>query len=343
MAGIKLKHVERWKDRHGRTRYYFRRGKGKRIALAGMPGSSAFNDAYIAADNNYSRVANSNDGTLNALSKLYFASSKFLQMKAATQKQTRYIIERLIAEHGHRLVKQMSAMDVEKMFSAKANTPAAANNFLKKLRGLIKFAIKIKWIKDDPTLEFEWFKEGTYHTWTENEIELFEARHAIGTTKRLAFDLHLYTGQRRGDVAKMMQADIIGASIRVAQEKADDATEDRFLLIPLHWKLRKSIDAANRTGKHLVTTAKGNAYTVESYGHLMARAINEAGLQERCVLHGVRKAAARRLAEAGCSVHQIAAITGHKTLAMVQLYTSAVDQIALAGQAMASLGKEKIA
>jgi integrase len=44
------------------------------------------------------------------------------------------------------------------------------------------------------------------------------------------------------------------------------------------------------------------------------------------VFHGLRKAAAVRLAEAGCSTHEIAAITGHETLAMVELYTKGAEQ-----------------
>ncbi|WP_082064366.1 tyrosine-type recombinase/integrase [Brevundimonas sp. KM4] len=49
---------------------------------------------------------------------------------------------------------------------------------------------------------------------------------------------------------------------------------------------------------------------------------------------GLRKAAARRLAESGCTPHQIAAITGHKTLKEVERYTRAAAQKALAGAAM---------
>ncbi|MFT8354679.1 MAG: tyrosine-type recombinase/integrase [Gluconobacter japonicus] len=50
--------------------------------------------------------------------------------------------------------------------------------------------------------------------------------------------------------------------------------------------------------------------------------------------HGLRKAAARRLAEAGCTPHQIAAITGHATLSEVERYTRAADQEKLAREAM---------
>jgi integrase len=48
----------------------------------------------------------------------------------------------------------------------------------------------------------------------------------------------------------------------------------------------------------------------------------------------LRKATARRLAEAGCTTHEIAAITGHATLSEVQRYTKAANQIRLARAAM---------
>ena len=66
----------------------------------------------------------------------------------------------------------------------------------------------------------------------------------------------------------------------------------------------------------------------------MAACIGLAGLPDRCVLHGVRKAAARRLAEAGCSAKQIAAITGHASLDEVERYTKAADQKRLAKDAI---------
>jgi len=53
--------------------------------------------------------------------------------------------------------------------------------------------------------------------------------------------------------------------------------------------------------------------------------------------HGLRKAAARRLAEAGCSTHEIAAITGHASLKEVARYTEAADRKRLAQSAMAKV------
>jgi Phage integrase family len=61
-----------------------------------------------------------------------------------------------------------------------------------------------------------------------------------------------------------------------------------------------------------------------------------------CSAHGLRKAAARRLAEAGCTEHEIAAITGHASLREVARYTKAADQKRLAAAAMGKVKSENI-
>ena len=73
----------------------------------------------------------------------------------------------------------------------------------------------------------------------------------------------------------------------------------------------------------------------------MAERIGKAGLPDRCVTHGLRKAAARRLAEAGCSANEIAAITGHASLEEVARYTRAAEQRKLARSAMDRLVRER--
>jgi hypothetical protein len=53
----------------------------------------------------------------------------------------------------------------------------------------------------------------------------------------------------------------------------------------------------------------------------------------------MRKAACRRVAEAGCTPHQIQSITGHQNLKEIETYTKAVEQASLAKTAMASVTK----
>ena len=78
-------------------------------------------------------------------------------------------------------------------------------------------------------------------------------------------------------------------------------------------------------------TRDGENFTSNGFSNFMADKI---GLPDRCVTHGLRKAAARRLAEAGCSANEIAAITGHATLDEVAQYTKAAEQRTLAQAAI---------
>jgi len=64
-------------------------------------------------------------------------------------------------------------------------------------------------------------------------------------------------------------------------------------------------------------------------------------LRERLSPHGLRKAACRRLAEAGCSAHEIMAISGHLTLAEVTRYTVAANRVHLAKRAFEALERKE--
>jgi integrase len=78
----------------------------------------------------------------------------------------------------------------------------------------------------------------------------------------------------------------------------------------------------------------GKPMTRAGLTRFMKDAIAEAGLPAKCVPHGLRKAGMRRMAEAGKTEKQIAAVSGHKSLREVQRYTEAADQRRLARDAM---------
>jgi enterobacteria phage integrase len=169
MTRIRLRHVDRFTDRHGHVRYYFRRGKGGRIALPGWPGSSEFMDAYQAAMGG-ERIATptprlrGDPGTFDRLVQDYFSCSDYARLSASSQRAYRLLIERLVHdEHiGHRLVRQMTRDHVSRIVAKRAATPAAANSALTKLRILMRFAIP-KYRDDDPTLRIRKFPEGEHH------------------------------------------------------------------------------------------------------------------------------------------------------------------------------------
>ena len=138
------------------------------------------------------------------------------------------------------------------------------------------------------------------------------------------------------DVARMAWTDVAGNAINVVQVKTGAR-----LTIPLHPNLAAALRAWPRKHVVILTTAFNKPFTYAGYGNMIADAIAAAALPDRCVLHGLRKAAARRLAEAGCTEKEIAAVTGHTTLKEVARYTRAADQKRLAAGAVAKLVEQK--
>src|SRR5689334_19569056 len=97
MTKLRLQHVDRFVDRTGSIRYYFRRGHGPRITLPGLPGSAEFMSAYQAALNGKpSRPKPDREGTFDQLLELYFSSSKYAKLKPSTRRAYRLSMERLV-------------------------------------------------------------------------------------------------------------------------------------------------------------------------------------------------------------------------------------------------------
>ena len=131
----------------------------------------------------------------------------------------------------------------------------------------------------------------------------------------------------------MSWRDVEGSTIKVIQGKTKAE-----LWIPLHPGLAAALAAWPRTHMVMLTTHYGEPHSVKGLGNWMAVTIAQAGLPDRCVTHGLRKAAARRLAEAGCTAHQIMSITGHQSMKEVERYTKAVEQKRLAVAAIEQTG-----
>ena len=145
--------------------------------------------------------------------------------------------------------------------------------------------------------------------------------------------LLLYSGQRRGDVVRMGRQQSATAYCRSARRKP--ATS---------WKSRCTRRSPRSSPRHrspdrltFLTSVTGAAFSSASFGNVFRDWCNEADLPKRCSSHGLRKAACRRLAEAGCSEHEIASISGHESLAEVRRYTRAASRVKLAKSAMATV------
>ena len=80
--------------------------------------------------------------------------------------------------------------------------PNAQKNWIKTLRGLMKFGKKMKLRADDPTQDVKAIKTGKsmgHMTWLEPQVAQYRKCHEIGTMARLALELLLNIAGRRQD------------------------------------------------------------------------------------------------------------------------------------------------
>jgi integrase len=339
MTRLRLKYVHRFEDRHGKWWHYFRRNGFKQVRLPGDPGSSMFMEAYQSALDGAPRIEigakRSAGGSIGALVSAYLNSAGFKNLAVETQRSVRNILERFREEHGDKRVTTLRREHVQKMVNGKANTPSAARNFLKALRAIMTFAVEVGLRSDNPTLDVKRLKIRTagFRTWTEEDIAAFEAMHPVGTQARLAMALMLFTGQRRSDIVHMARQHVRNGAIEVRQRKTGTV-----LVIPIHPALQAVIDATPATQLTFLTTTQGKPYkSAASFGNWFGDCCRMAGLPKGTAAHGFRKAACRRLAEAGCSASEIMSISGHKSLSEVQRYCAAADQARMARQGMAAI------
>jgi len=330
-------YVHGFLDRHGKPRFYFRRAGFETRPLRGLPYSPEFMADYEAAMAGQRQpvgVDRARPGTMHALALSYFASPEFRTLGQSTQRARRWIIERFCREHGDKRVALLQREHIVKMMAERAKQPGKANNLRKMLRAMMKHAIDIGLRNDDPTRDIRAIrvKSDGHHSWTDDEIAQFEGHHPIGSRARLALALLLYTGQRRGDVVRMGAQHVRNGVLYVRQEKTRAE-----LVIPVHPDLAAIIGATPSGHLTFLTTRYGGPFHVTAFSNWFRQECDKAELSH-CSAHGLRKAAARRLAEAGCTEHEIRAITGHASLVQLVRYTKAVDQRRLAAAAMAKSG-----
>lgn len=332
------KYVSAW-TAGGRTRYQFRRKGYERYYFRNTPWSDDFMEEYRAcmAGKAAPRISpglgRATPGSFSALISTYYGTALYGRLRGSTRATYRREMERLRAEIGDDLVKELQSRHVAALMDRRGSR-GAANNLHRALRVLMRCAVALGWRDDDPTRAISRLPEATegFHTWTEDEVARYEAVHPPGSQARRAMTLALYTGQRRSDLPTLGRQHVRDGRISVRQAKTSARLE-----IPIHPRLADELVLVPAGQMTFLQSRYGRPFTKESLGNRFREWCDEAGLPQ-CSLHGLRKLMAVRLAEAGCSAPEIAAVTGHKSLREVQRYIRAAEQKTLSGSAMERIG-----
>lgn len=330
-----MRYLKRIRKPGGRVYVYLAKPGAKMVRLPDLPENDpAFLAAYAAAYGSDAPVRRSAaPGSVSALCASFRASHAFRAYASLTRQNKARILARLEDRVGHVPARAIRARHIAA--DMERQKPEAANNLLKVWRSLMKHAKRTGLRDDDPSREVERVptKPTGHHTWTDAEIDRFRARWPSGSMPRLAMEMLLCLGQRRSDVVKLGRQHMEAGGINIAQDKTGAR-----LWIPLHPDLSREIPADRMT---FLVTERGKPFASgNAFGNWFKARCIEAKLPHWST-HGGRKAAARRLAEAGATAHQIMAITGHKTLAEVERYTRAAEQRRMAAQAVEIVNRRK--
>lgn len=322
-------------DRHGRTRVRFRKTGLPTHYPKAAPGTEDFWEDYLAwKESKPERSERATPGTFDDLITRFYSSVAWRNIpKESTKATYRGELERFRAKYGKRRVATMTARNVNRLMERMADTPAAANNLLKRLRTLFDYAILLGMRRDNPAKAVRSIKArgDGFHEWMEAEIDQFKEHHKLGTKARLALEIFLCTAQRRSDAATMGEAKDKPGYVKVRQLKTD-----AFLTIRMHRDLKAAVEACPSGKPTFLVSERGTPYTKESLGNWFKKQCVAAGLPH-CSAHGLRKAASRRMAELGLANQLIKSITGHTTDSEISRYTKNADQARRAEKAMTEI------
>jgi integrase len=294
-------------------------------------------------------------GTWRWLCVQFFGSETgLLALDPKTQRVRRLVLEATWAEplepgSGHQFgdcpLTHFTGDSVRIMRARKKDYPEAANVRLKAISRVFKWALedlsaydrKRYGITGNPARDVARLKPknpGGHHTWTVEEIEQYEERHPLGTKAHLAMTLFIYCGGRRGDVVALGRQHTRNGRLRYTQDK-NSRRKPVVVDIAMPAELQRVIDASQTAGitgdLTFLVTEYGRPFGVAGFGNKFRDWCVQAKVPGRG--HGLRKAAAVRVAERRGTVDQLKAIFGWTTNKQPERYVAEANRRLLGNDA----------
>ncbi|ADY64416.1 tyrosine-type recombinase/integrase [Agrobacterium tumefaciens] len=311
MSGASLKGLAKVKKTltSGKTIYYcyawrggplLKNDKGEPI----QPGDHLIKSAFRRAHDER-RAPSPTD--LSSLITLYRGSSDFRRTKLGTRHEYDRYLDKIRMQFDRLSLEELQQPSTRGAFKewrdSLADTPRTADFAWMVLVRVLSFA------KDRGMISVNIAERGGRlyrstrrdRTWSDADVAAFEA--VAPSQMRLAIQLALWTGQRKGDLLRLSWCDFDGANLRFIQSK----TKAR-VLVPMGY-LADVLCSQKGTGA-ILRTSRGSAWTSAGFNTSWRKCCAKAGITD-LTFHDLRGTAITRMALAGCTVPEIAAVTGH--------------------------------
>jgi len=299
--------VKRLADGSTRVYYYAWRG-GPR--LEGSPGSPEFLADYYRAVAERPVERRGKRETVEALVGAYLDSQDFLKLRDRTRADYLKLTKAIVKEFGDMPQSALSDKRTRGEFldwrdKLAKKSPRQADY------AWVVLARVFSWAKNRGKIETNPCEKGgrTYDgarpdkVWRDEEEQAF--RKKASTQLALAYDLAVWTGQRQGDLLALTWTAYDGEKIRLRQSKTG-----AYVVIPVFSKLKALLDATPKRAVTILTTQAGLSWTADGFRASWGKALVKAGIRG-LTFNDLRGTAVLRFALSGCTVPEIATITGH--------------------------------
>lgn len=261
--------------------------------------------------------------TLGDLIARYRRASRYAALRRRTRRDDDRVLDCLEATLGPTAVATIKRPRVIAQMEANAHCTRFADYIQQVLSVLFEHANDLGWRDHNPAKSVGKMKtpaerRAPHHPWTDEAIATFRAR--ATPTARLIFDLRIGSVQRPSDWPRCRWSDDDGEGCRITQGKTGVG-----LWLPCTAERKRTLDAAPRTGITILADGDGRPFSYLKMARIMRKERARLGLLDHG-LHALRYRGVQELARAGCTDDEIAAVSGHASMAMIRKYAGAVRQ-----------------
>lgn len=343
-------------DRHGNPRYYFRAPNQPKIRLKEAPGTPAFEKEVASARLGIPYAPDGQQVQAEAVvgnrkfaeGTLGWLVAEYKRRAAGTvTERTMSMRARILEEvcnsttpkkkirRGSLPYKAMEKKHIVEIRDEMRSTPGARNDITKAISAMFAWAVETADLaKINPCAGIKRLHSGDgFHTWTENEVRQFEAKHPPGSRARLALNIGLYTGFRLQTMAIFGRQHVSADGWIKIRPKKTERSSGVDVEIPMLPELAAALAEGPVGNLTYLVTEHGKPFSIKGLGNKMRDWCDQAELFH-CTMHGLRKAGATRAAENGATEKQLMAIFGWTTMEQAAYYTEKANRKKLAGKGM---------
>lgn len=321
-AASVLPNVSWFTDKHGKIRWRYRKAGQPDVALGTDFGSPEFLRRYHNACNGISLSTSPKHGrpsaapknSLSAIVDGWYQSPHFTGLSKGTRAGYRRRAENLRERYGHHSVKTMRVQAVADIIQAKADRPNEANTDRRVLCFVLDQAVALGMVDTNVARQTKRLPVSSkgFHIWTEEEVGTYLAFHAQGSLAWSTMVLMLYTGASRRDVVEFGPNNVIDGQFKYVRRQRGDRPSIK-VDTRIHPTLQACIDSCMASAPDHTTflqTQQGSPRSPAGLGNSMRQWCDEVGLKQ-CTSHGLRKAYARRLAQAHATEQEMSSVLGY--------------------------------